>query len=228
MQCVPLGAPEPARVRDRRRPALTASTQSPPCRRNTPCGLGTRRPNCCRCCASWASASFPIRRSATASSPARFALPSSSPTTIGARPIRASAARTFNATCASRRGQGRCRRGGCNTGADRSGVAARAGRRRRSDPRHQAGRSRRGEHRGRPHRAERRADRTAEQSHAGRWRAPRRRKYGRDRPLTTPRALLACCSRRNAERALQQPKQGRAGVCWFARHNTFSRAGDLR
>ena len=35
----------------------------------------TRRPNCCRCCASWASASFPTRRSATASSPARSARP---------------------------------------------------------------------------------------------------------------------------------------------------------
>ena len=36
----------------------------------------TRRPSCCRCCASWASASFPTRRSATASSPARSARPS--------------------------------------------------------------------------------------------------------------------------------------------------------
>ena len=29
----------------------------------------TRRPSCCRCCASWASASCPTRRSGTASSP---------------------------------------------------------------------------------------------------------------------------------------------------------------
>ena len=38
----------------------------------------TRRPSCCRCCASWASASFPTRRSATASSPARSAPPTTS------------------------------------------------------------------------------------------------------------------------------------------------------
>jgi aryl-alcohol dehydrogenase-like predicted oxidoreductase len=42
-------------------------------------------------------------------------------------------------------------------------------------PRHQAGRPRRGEHRRRSHRAERRAGRTAEQPHAGRGRAARRR-----------------------------------------------------
>ena len=57
--------------------------------------------HCCRCCASWASDSFPTRRSATASSPARSARPSSSPTTIGARPTRASPARTSSAISAS-------------------------------------------------------------------------------------------------------------------------------
>ena len=36
----------------------------------------TRRPSCCRCCASWASASCPTRRSGTASSPGRSAPPS--------------------------------------------------------------------------------------------------------------------------------------------------------
>ena len=35
----------------------------------------TRRPSCCHCCASWASASCPTRRSATASSPAHLRSP---------------------------------------------------------------------------------------------------------------------------------------------------------
>ena len=35
----------------------------------------TRRPSCCRCCASWASASCPTRRSATASSPGSIRSP---------------------------------------------------------------------------------------------------------------------------------------------------------
>ncbi len=57
--------------------------------------------------------------------------------------------------------------------------------------RHQARLPRRGEHRRRPARAERRADRTAEQPHPGRRRAPRRSADGHRRPLTTPRAKLA-------------------------------------
>jgi hypothetical protein len=32
----------------------------------------------------------------------------------------------------------------------------------------------------------------------------------------------------NAERAFQQLEARARKVCWFARHNTFSRAGDLR
>jgi aryl-alcohol dehydrogenase-like predicted oxidoreductase len=55
-------------------------------------------------------------------------------------------------------GQGRRRRGGCHTGADRTGLATRPGQRHRPDPRHQAGRPRRGEHRRRWHRAERRTN----------------------------------------------------------------------
>ena len=47
----------------------TPSTRSPPCSPSTRCGPATRRPKCCRCCASWASASWPTRRSAAASSP---------------------------------------------------------------------------------------------------------------------------------------------------------------
>jgi aryl-alcohol dehydrogenase-like predicted oxidoreductase len=60
---------------------------------------------------------------------------------------------------------------GRHSGTDRSGVAARAGRRHRPDSRHQAGRPCRGEHSRRRHRAERRASRTAEQPDAGRGRA---------------------------------------------------------
>ena len=56
------------------------------------------RPSCCRCCASWASASCPTRRSDTASSPGRSAPPTSSATTTGARPTRASPARTSRRT----------------------------------------------------------------------------------------------------------------------------------
>ncbi len=57
-----------------------------------------------------------------------------------------------------RRSPGRCARRRCNTGTDRFGLAARAGRRHRPDSRHQARRPRRGEHRRRRHRAERPAD----------------------------------------------------------------------
>jgi len=52
-----------------RRPVLPRSvaprlcTRSPRCRPNTLCGPVTRRPNCCRCCASWALDLFPTRRS---------------------------------------------------------------------------------------------------------------------------------------------------------------------
>jgi Aldo/keto reductase family len=84
------------------RPAApTPSTRSPRCRPSTHCGPGIPRPSCCRSCASWASASSPTRRSATASSPGTSARPRSSPTTTGARPTRASPARTSSATCAS-------------------------------------------------------------------------------------------------------------------------------
>jgi aryl-alcohol dehydrogenase-like predicted oxidoreductase len=56
---------------------------------------------CSRCCASWASASSPTRRSATASSPARSAPSTTSPMTTGARPTRASPGKTSSATCES-------------------------------------------------------------------------------------------------------------------------------
>ena len=82
-----------------------------------------------------------------------------------------------------RRGRGRRRRGRRHPGAGRARLAARAGRRHRPDPRHQARRPRRGEHRRRRHRAERGADRTAQQPHPGHRRAPRRSEHGRHRPL---------------------------------------------
>ena len=84
--------------------------------------------------------------------------------------------------------EARRRRGRCHTGADRVGLAPRPGRRRRPDPRHQAGRPRRGEHRRRWHRAERRTNRKAQQPHSCRRRTPRRRQHGRHRPLTSPGA----------------------------------------
>ena len=68
------------------------------------------------------------------------------------------------------------------------GLAARSGRRHRPDPWHQARLPCRGEHRRRPARAERRADRTAEQAHPGRRRASRGSADGHRRPLTTRRA----------------------------------------
>jgi aryl-alcohol dehydrogenase-like predicted oxidoreductase len=86
--------------------------------------------------------------------------------------------------------EGKVRYGGSNTGTDRIGLAAGAGGRHCPDSRHQTRRPRRGEHRRRPHRAERWTDRTAEQPHAGRGRAARRRQHGRHRPLTTARQCL--------------------------------------
>ena len=59
-----------------------------------------------------------------------------------------------------RRGRGRRLRGRRHTGAGRAGLAARAGRRHRPDPRHQARLPRRGEHGSRRYRAERGADRS--------------------------------------------------------------------
>ena len=73
------------------------------------------------------SDSFLTRRSATASSPATFARPSSSPTTTGARPTRASRARTSSAICASSTRSNPLRGSGRHAGADRAGLAARAG-----------------------------------------------------------------------------------------------------
>jgi hypothetical protein len=84
-----------------------------------------------------------------------------------------------------RRGRGRRRRGRRHTGADRPGLAARAGQRHRPDPRHPAGRPRRGEHRRRRHRTQRRPARAAGQPDAGLRRAPQRSEHGRHRPLTT-------------------------------------------
>ena len=109
---------------------------------------------------------------------------SNSPTTTGARPTRASPARTSSAICASSRRSEPWPRGGSHTSTNRAGLAARAGRQHRSDSRHQAGCPRRGEHRRRPHRTERRASRTAQPPHAGRRRAPRRREHGRHRSPT--------------------------------------------
>ena len=71
-------AHRPVRGRDRQRSAApTPCTRSPRCRPSTPCGPVIRRPSCYRCCASWASASCPTRRSGTASSPGRSAPPRS-------------------------------------------------------------------------------------------------------------------------------------------------------
>jgi hypothetical protein len=66
--------PRPA---PKRSAAPTPYTRSPRCRPSTPSGPVTRRPSCFRCCASWASASCPTRRSGTASSPGRSAPPTS-------------------------------------------------------------------------------------------------------------------------------------------------------
>ena len=52
---------------------------------------------------------------------------------------------------------------------------------------------RRGEHRRRRHRAERRADRTAEQPHPGHRRTPRRKQHGHHRPMTTAPVLGMRC-----------------------------------
>src|ERR1700744_5243307 len=71
------------------------------CRASTRCGRVTPRTRCCRRCASWGSASCPIRRSAAASSPARSARSTTSPRTTGAAPTRASRARRSPRTCAS-------------------------------------------------------------------------------------------------------------------------------
>jgi hypothetical protein len=105
---------------------------------------GPLRPNCCRCCASWASASsllaarprLPHRRDPLARAALRRRLAQDQPA-LHRRELQAQPAHR-------RRGSGRCLRGGCDTGADRSGLAARARRRHRPDSRHQAGRPRRG------------------------------------------------------------------------------------
>ena len=81
---------------------------------------------------------------------ARSARPSSSPTTTGARPTRASPERTSRRTSASSTRSRPSPPSSRHTGAGRAGLAARARRRHRPDPRHQAGRPRRGEHRRRP------------------------------------------------------------------------------
>jgi aryl-alcohol dehydrogenase-like predicted oxidoreductase len=83
-----------------------------------------------------------------------------------------------------RRGQGRRFRARRLSGADRVGLAARAGRRDRPDSRHEAGIPRRGEHGCRRHRAERGSDPTARRSHPRHRRAPRRGQHVRRRPLT--------------------------------------------
>src|ERR1017187_5041052 len=57
-------------------------------------------PTSCQCCASSASASWPTRLSAAASSPERSAPPMTSRTPIPARPTPASSKTTSNATCA--------------------------------------------------------------------------------------------------------------------------------
>jgi len=94
-------------------------------------------------CASWASASFPTRRSATVSSPGRSARPEQlSDDGLAQKPTpRFYRRRTSSATCSSsmrsrpvaaRRRAPHRRQGG-------AGLAARAGRRHRADPRNQAG-----------------------------------------------------------------------------------------
>ena len=100
-----------------------------------------------------------------------------------------------------------------------SGLATRAGRRHRPDPRHKARLPRRREHSSRRHRAERRADSTAQRSHPGHRRAPRRDEHGRSRPLTTVRGGVAVSIRatllpRNTAAALDEKRQSR--VAWTA------------
>ena len=159
--------------------APTPCTRSPPCSRSTPCGPATPRQRCCRCCASWASASCPSRRWATASSPGRSAPPSSSTTATCARPTRASPARTSSATCSI---ADEVEAIAAEAGATPAQVALAwllaQGDDIAPDPRHQAGLPGRGEHRRRRHRTDRRADRQAQPPHPGRRRAPRGSRHG--------------------------------------------------
>ena len=106
--------------------------------------------------ASSASASSPTARSAAASSPAQFKRSTTSRPTTTAAHSRASRARTsqknLDLVDADRRDRGRRR---AARRPARAGLGARAGRRHRPDPRHQAAQVPRGEHR----RARRHADR---------------------------------------------------------------------
>jgi aryl-alcohol dehydrogenase-like predicted oxidoreductase len=75
--------------------APTRSTWSLPCKPSTRCGAATPKPSCCRCCATWASASSLTRRSATGFSLGRSAPSTTSLKTTGARTTRASTGENF-------------------------------------------------------------------------------------------------------------------------------------
>ena len=144
--------------------------------------------------ASWASASSPTPRSATAFSPARSAPPrrllAQDQPPLHRRELPAQPGHR-------RRGSGRRRRGRRHTGADRAGLAARPGQRHRPDSRYPAGRPRRGKHRRRRYPAQWRPARAAQQPDASLRRAPRRSEHGLHRPLTTASGARLCSRRRS-------------------------------
>jgi aryl-alcohol dehydrogenase-like predicted oxidoreductase len=110
-------------------------------------------------------------------------------------------------------------------------VVARPGQRHCPDPRHKASRPRRGEHRCRRHRAQHRADRTAEQPHPGCRGTPQRSEH--DRHLLLPFVLFSwlldrkslhclvvgrlCISQRKLRVDLQRLARGMPGVRLYQR-----------
>ena len=159
----PLPRP-PARPRPRRSAARTRCTRSPPSRASTRSGRAMSRRRSCRRCASSGSASSRTRRSAAASCPARFkSLDDLDPGRLAPRRSRASRARTPSATSRCSRVRELAEREGRHAGAACARVGARAGRRHRPDPWHEAARLPRAERRGRRGRAERGRPRPARQ-----------------------------------------------------------------
>ena len=136
-----LGLSEAARRR--RSAAPTPCTRSPRCRASTRCSPATSRTRSCRPCASSASAWCPTHRWDAASSPARSQLGDARggrrrADRYPALPGRGAARRTSpSSTGCSEVADDK----GVHPGSARARVGARPGRRRRPDPRHQAGRA---------------------------------------------------------------------------------------
>ena len=136
--------PRPLRgARRRRSAARTPCTRSPRCRPSTRSGRATPRTRSCRPCASSGSASSPTARSAAASSRAQIkSHRRPRPRTTSAGAARASRARTSSGTStSSTQVEEIARREGRHAGPARARLGARAGRRRRPDPGHEARRS---------------------------------------------------------------------------------------